>query len=119
MLILKVLNFLVCFQKRRTLRRTLQKKEEQTKANSISKYPTPAKHVSMANANSLTVNLDSKNAKPVSSYYRRPSLLEATTKSDCLPPPLDYQPPSYSDIPARSGRTVTWHNPSHSPDHLV
>ena len=55
--------------------------------------------------------------------YRRLSLLEATANSDCLPPPPpgDFRQPGY--VPARSGRTVTWHNPSHtrshSPDNLV
>uniref|UniRef100_A0A0B6Y5Q3 Uncharacterized protein n=1 Tax=Arion vulgaris TaxID=1028688 RepID=A0A0B6Y5Q3_9EUPU len=93
---------------------------EHGKVNSAYKQAaTAALHDTTNTANSLNVNLDSNNTKPVTPFYRRPSLLEATTKSDCLPPPLpmDYRPPSY--VPARSGRTVTWHNPSHSPDNLV
>ncbi|CAG5117814.1 unnamed protein product, partial [Candidula unifasciata] len=110
-------------EKRRTLRQTLQKqREELKKPNSVSKQPSPSSmHATTptTNANSLMVNLESNNTKPISPFYRRPSLLEATTNSDCLPPPLPmgYQPPGY--VPARSGRTVTWHNPSHNPDHLV
>ncbi|BFZ09236.1 hypothetical protein BsWGS_12275 [Bradybaena similaris] len=108
-------------EKRRTLRRTLQKqKDDLAKTNSIPKYPLSASmNATATNANSLTVRLDSNNTKPVYSHYRRQSLQEATTKRDCLPPPptTEYRPPSY--IPARSGRTVTWVNPSHSPDNLV
>lgn len=124
-IVYKSLNMCYCFflQKRRTLRQTLQKqREEMMKSNSVSKQPSPSSlHATTPtnNTNSLVVNLESNNTKQISPFYRRPSLLEATTKSDCLPPPLPmgYQPPGY--VPARSGRTVTWHNQAHNPDHLV
>ncbi|XP_059153871.1 glutamate receptor ionotropic, NMDA 1-like isoform X2 [Physella acuta] len=110
--------------KRRTLRQTLQKqKEEQMRVNSVHKQPSAKQNPSQP-ANATSVKLNSNNTKPlVPPPYRRPSLLEATRESDCLPPPLpmDYRTPGY--VPARSGRTVTWHNPSHnpslSPDNLV
>ncbi|GFO43546.1 nmda-type glutamate receptor [Plakobranchus ocellatus] len=118
------------------------------RANSISKQPAFVALPSSSSLNAvsrnphITSNTVTKNgnknhsnsnstaaaAKPQASpqvipSYRRPSLLEATSNSDCLPPPppSDYRPPGY--VPARSGRTVTWHNPSHtrshSPDNLV
>ncbi|KAH9524988.1 Glutamate [NMDA] receptor subunit 1 [Bulinus truncatus] len=106
-------------EKRRTLRQTLQKqKEEKTKANSIQKQPIKPSHP--ATVNSTETKFNSNNAKSViPPPYRRPSLLEATRERDCLPPPppMEYPAPSY--VPARSGRTVTWHNPSHSSDNLV
>ncbi|NP_001191411.1 NMDA-type glutamate receptor precursor [Aplysia californica] len=111
-------------EKRRTLRQTLQKqREEQMRTNSISKQPASNTSLPMApNANTAVASapsLDSNNTNTITPSYRRLSLLEATTKSDCLPPPppSDYRPPGY--VPARSGRTVTWHNPSHNPDNVV
>ncbi|KAI8791867.1 glutamate [NMDA] receptor subunit 1-like isoform X1 [Biomphalaria glabrata] len=109
-------------EKRRTLRQTLQKqKEEQLKANSVQKQPVKAPSHSTA-VNSVAPKMNSNNTGTktvIPPPYRRPSLLEATRERDCLPPPppMDYPAPSY--VPARSGRTVTWHNPSHSTDNLV
>uniref|UniRef100_Q0VIP5 Glutamate [NMDA] receptor subunit 1 n=1 Tax=Lymnaea stagnalis TaxID=6523 RepID=Q0VIP5_LYMST len=107
-------------EKRRTLRQTLQKqKEDQMRANSIHKQPTSkSAPLVTATANTNATKFNSNNAKTVvPPPYRRPSLLEATRESDCLPPPppMDFRPPGY--VPARSGRTVTWHNPSHNPSH--
>ncbi|GFR57696.1 NMDA-type glutamate receptor [Elysia marginata] len=133
-------------QKRRTLRQTLQKQREEfgNRANSISKQPTcvalppstslnampypptctiSASTTTNGNKNHSTSNNTQEWSPKVTPSYRRLSLLEATSNSDCLPPPLptDYRQPGY--VPARSGRTVTWHNPSHtrshSPDNLV
>ncbi|GFS12334.1 NMDA-type glutamate receptor [Elysia marginata] len=66
-----------------------------------------------SNSNS-TSKADHVGSPKVVPPYRRLSLLEATANSDCLPPPppSDFRQPGY--VPARSGRTVTWHNPSHT-----
>ncbi|RUS90771.1 hypothetical protein EGW08_001482 [Elysia chlorotica] len=137
-------------EKRRTLRQTLQKQREEfgQRANSICKQPgsvslPPSSSLNTMpypqTSNTVTNNTNGNrnhsasnntewaehmgSSPKITPSYRRLSLLEATSNSDCLPPPppSDYRQPGY--VPARSGRTVTWHNPSHtrshSPDNLV
>ena len=141
-------------QKRRTLRKTLQKQREELahRANSISKQPasvalpptsstnavsrlpqatgqtttstdTTSRDIKNHSNSNSTAKVDHLGSPKVIPPYRRLSLLEATANSDCLPPPPpgDFRQPGY--VPARSGRTVTWHNPSHirsrSPDNRV
>lgn len=74
------------------------------------------KQKSNASGNTLE---DSEFLDVATPSYRRLSLLEATKKSDCLPPPPpgDFKAPGY--VPARSGRTVTWHNSKPEGDHMV
>lgn len=128
----------VCFQKRRTLRQTLQKqREEQMRAAGLTPPTTTSATTNaspLQNKHQDATATDNGNNMPTPPY-RRPSLIEATGGSNAIgpsslfpspptrPSPTRYGPPGARGGGSpqftggvRSGRTVTWHNPAHNPD---